>query len=97
MAQCQLLRDLFGPLPFRPPPVLPPSVRTWNHGTVLKLATAIYEDRVLPAGTFRSDRVAVLADALEAGCQEASVLTHLREESSHWRGCWVLDLLLGKA
>jgi hypothetical protein len=93
---CDVLRDLFGPLPFRPV-TISPSVRTWNDGTVLKLATAAYEDRVLPAGTFRPDRVAVLADALEeAGCQVPAVLTHLREPASHWRGCWVLDLLLKK-
>jgi hypothetical protein len=91
-----LLRDLFGPLPFRPV-TIPPSVRIWNGGTVVRLAEAAYDDRVLPAGTFRPDRVAVLADALEeAGCQEASVLAHLRSPGSHWRGCWAVDLLTNR-
>jgi hypothetical protein len=97
-AHTGLLRDLFGPLPLRSPPAIPSSVRTWNDGTVVCLAQAAYDGRTLPAGTLDNARLAVLADALEeAGCQEAEVLTHLREQSSHWRGCWVLDRLLGNA
>jgi hypothetical protein len=39
----------------------------------------------------------VLADALEeAGCQDADILVHLRGPEPHVRGCWVVDLLLGK-
>jgi len=39
----------------------------------------------------------VLADALEeAGCTDADLLGHLRGPGPHVRGCWVLDLLLGK-
>jgi hypothetical protein len=39
----------------------------------------------------------ILADALEeAGCDNAAILQHCRQESEHVRGCWVLDLLLGK-
>jgi len=39
----------------------------------------------------------VLADALEeAGCQDQDILGHCRSESEHVRGCWVIDLLLGK-
>jgi hypothetical protein len=40
----------------------------------------------------------VLADALEeAGCSEAELLGHLRGLGPHVRGCWAVDLLLGKA
>jgi hypothetical protein len=54
-------------------------------------------EHVLPSGTLDNTRLAVLTDALEeAGCQVAEVLTHLREPGSHWRGCWVVDLLLNK-
>jgi hypothetical protein len=57
---------------------------------VAKLAQAIYEERDL-------QRLAVLADALEdAGCDSAEVLGHLRSEGPHVRGCWALDLVLGK-
>lgn len=43
-------------------------------------------------------RLAVLADAAEeAGFVDAETPSHLREDGrQHWRGCWVLDLLLGK-
>jgi hypothetical protein len=38
-----------------------------------------------------------LADALEdAGCTDADILSHLRSPGPHVRGCWALDLLLGK-
>jgi len=58
---------------------------------------AAYHDRSLPAGTLDRDRLAVLADALEdAGCSHAEMLTHLRGVGPHVRGCWVVDLLLGK-
>ena len=51
---------------------------------------AIYDDR-----TF--DRLPILADALEdAGCSAADILAHCRSGGEHVRGCWVVDLLLGK-
>jgi hypothetical protein len=91
-----LVREVFGN-PSRVLPAIPPCVSTWNSGTGLRLTDAAYDGRILPAGTFRPDRVAVLADALEeAGCQALEVLTHLREPGSHWRGCWVVDWLLDK-
>jgi hypothetical protein len=94
--QAILLRDLFGN-PFRPLPPIDAAVLAWNGGTVIRLAEAVYEDRDQPAGTFRPARLAVLADALEeAGYEGKEALTHLREQNSHWRGCWVLDLLLNK-
>jgi hypothetical protein len=83
------LRDVFGN-PFRPGPVVGPDVRTWNGGTVVKLARGIYEE-----GAF--DRLPVLADALEdAGCGDPDLLTHCRSGGEHVRGCWAVDLLLGK-
>jgi hypothetical protein len=95
-AQANLIRELFSN-PSRAVPAIDPPVRTWNAGTVVRLAEAAYEDRVLPAGTFRLDRVAVLADALEeAGCTNADILAHCRGPGPHVRGCWVVDLLLSK-
>ena len=39
----------------------------------------------------------VLGDALEdAGCADPELLGHLRGPGPHVRGCWALDLLLGK-
>jgi hypothetical protein len=90
-----LVREVFGN-PFCTA-VTDPSWLSWNGGTVLKLAQAIYEERQIPAGHFDIARLAVLADALEeAGCTDANLLAHLRGPGPHVRGCWVLDLLLGK-
>jgi hypothetical protein len=64
---------------------------SWNDGIVPKLAQAIYDDRVF-------DRLPILADALEeAGCTNADILNHCRRPGEHVRGCWVVDLLLGKS
>jgi hypothetical protein len=69
----------------------------WNDGTILRLAQAAYEDPILPAGTLDNTRLLILADALEeAGCTDEQILTHLRSGGEHYRGCWVIDLLLGK-
>ena len=74
------------------------AVLAWNDSTVVRLAQAAYEERHLPAGTLDSGRHAVLADALEeAGCTDAEILGHLRGPGRHVRGCWVVDLVLGKA
>jgi hypothetical protein len=94
--QVTLLRDMIGN-PFRPPPSIDPAWLAWNHGTVPRLAEAAYEERDLPSGHLDPARLAVLADALEdAGCGDASLLGHLRDESPHIRGCWALDLILSK-
>ena len=90
--QCAFLRDLFGN-PFRSITIDP----AWLTPTVLGLAQATYDNRILPAGTLDPTRVAVLADALEeAGCSDADILNHCRQPGEHVRGCWVVDLILGK-
>ena len=94
-AQCQLLRDIFGN-PFRPVAINPDWLN-WNDGAIPRLASAIYEQRSQPDGTFDVTRMGVLADALEdAGCDNGDILNHCRERSIHVRGCWLVDLLLGK-
>jgi hypothetical protein len=84
--------------PFRAPPALPPSVRTWNDGTVVRLAQAAYEHRSLPSGHLGPVRLAVLADALEdAGTTDAELLAHLRSPGPHVRGCVAVDVLLNRS
>jgi hypothetical protein len=96
IASCSLLREFFGN-PFHPVSI-PSAVLAWNDSTVVRLAQAAYQERHLPAGTLDSGRLAVLADALEeAGCTDADVVGHLRGPGPHVRGCWVVDLCLGKA
>jgi len=64
---------------------------------VKRLAEAAYAERAVPGGTLDGVRLAVLADALEeAGCTSVEILEHLRGPGPHVRGCFVLDLLLGK-
>jgi hypothetical protein len=94
--QSALLRDIIGD-PFRPPPLLAPSLLDWD-GIILQLAQAAYEHRTLPSGYLDPARLAVLSDALEeAGCTDADLLTHLRSPGPHVRGCWAVDLLLAKS
>ncbi len=39
-----------------------------------------------------------LANAIEdAGCADADILAHCRGDGPHVRGCWVVDLVLGKS
>jgi hypothetical protein len=87
--QANLLRCIIGPHPFRSV-ATDPLWLTGNEGTVVNLAQGIYEE-----GAFQ--RLPVLADALEdAGCHNADILAHCRQPREHVRGCWVVDLLLGK-
>ena len=91
-AQAGLLRCLFGN-PFRPMAISP----SWLTPAVILLAQAAYGHRDLPSGHLGPQRLAVLADALEdAGCADADLLGHLRGPGHHVRGCWAVDLLLGK-
>jgi hypothetical protein len=92
IALCEMVRDIFGN-PFRPVRL----GRAWLTPTVTNLAQSAYEERALPSGELDPTRLAVLADALEeAGCDQPGLLSHLRGPGPHVRGCWALDLLLGK-
>jgi hypothetical protein len=94
--QAALLRDIFG-YPLRATPAFDPSVLAWKHGAVMARAQAAYENRILPSGQLDNVRLGILADALEdAGASEKDLLAHLRGPGPHVRGCWALDLLLGK-
>ena len=81
-----LLRDVFGN-PFRPVAFDP----AWRTDTAVSLARQMYEAREFGA-------MPILADALQdAGCDNDDVLNHCRDaNATHVRGCWVLDLVLGK-
>jgi hypothetical protein len=87
-ASDDILRDIFGN-PFRPATV-PAAVVVWKDRTIPKLAQAIYDERAF-------DRMPILADALEeAVCNNEEMLNHCRRPGVHVRGCWVVDLVLGK-
>jgi hypothetical protein len=87
-AQWKLLLDIFDEKP-RLKKIDPDWLR-WRDGTIPKLAQAVYDDRAF-------DRMPQLADALEeAGCDNADILAHCRQPEEHVRGCWVVDLIVGK-
>jgi hypothetical protein len=87
-----VFRCVFGN-PFRPVQLDP----LWVTPTVAGLAQAAYDEWLLPEGDLDPARLLVLADALEeAGCSGPDVLAHLRGPGPHVRGCWAVDLILGK-
>jgi hypothetical protein len=91
-----LLAELVGE-PGHPSPALPPAVLAWNDHVVRRLAQSAYHEWRLPEGTLDPGRLGILADALlDAGCTDDALLAHLRSPGPHVRGCWVIDLLLGK-
>jgi hypothetical protein len=80
-----IVRDLFGN-PFQPVAF----AQQWRTNTAFSLASRMYESRSFSA-------MPILADALqEAGCENEDVLNHCRGHGPHVRGCWVVDLVLGK-
>jgi hypothetical protein len=94
--QSRLFRDVICN-PFRPVTIRS-AILTWHDATVVRLAQAAYDERHSPSGTLDTSRLAVLADALEeAGCTSEDVLGHLRGPGPHVRGCWAIDLCLGKS
>jgi hypothetical protein len=81
----ELIRCAFGN-PFRPVVFLP----EWRTSTVLALAQQMYESRDFSA-------MPILADALmDAGCDNPQILEHCRGPGPHVRGCFAVDLCLGK-
>jgi hypothetical protein len=63
----------------------------WRTDTALSLARHMYD-------RYEFGAMPILADALQdAGCDNEDVLNHCRDASlTHVRGCWVIDLVLGK-
>jgi hypothetical protein len=82
---CDIVRDIFGQYGHSPPTNGP----AWPERASL-IAQSIYADGAV-------DRMPILADALEeAGYKDAEILAHCRGPGPHVRGCWVVDLILGK-
>ncbi len=85
IAQRELIEDITGqtasPFGFHP---------EWRTSTAVSLASQMYESRDFST-------MPILADALQdAGCDDADILGHCRGSGPHARGCWVVDLVLGK-
>jgi hypothetical protein len=85
--QSHILLEVVGFLPFRTIDFDP----IWRTSPIVALAESIYREHGF-------DRLPILADALEdAGCDAAELLAHLRGPGPHVRGCWAVDLVLGKS
>lgn len=62
----------------------------WRTDTVVALARELFESRDFSA-------MPILADALQdAGCDNDVILDHCRGPGPHVRGCWAIDLVLGR-
>jgi hypothetical protein len=86
LQQSHLLRDIFGN-PFRP---IQFKQYVWLKPEVRTLAQEIYDN-------WAFGRLPELAGALrKARCRNRQILGHCLGPEPHVRGCWVLDLLLGK-
>ena len=82
---CDEFRDVAGN-PFRPVVFAP----NWRTSTAVALAQLMYDSRDF-------FQMPILADALQdAGCDNDDILNHCRGPGPHVRGCWVVDLVLGK-
>jgi hypothetical protein len=80
-----LIREIVGN-PFQPVSFDP----QWLTTPIRFLAQTIYDD-------FAFDRLPELAASLQSvGCDCEAILEHCRDQKPHYRGCWVLDLVLGK-
>jgi hypothetical protein len=79
----RVLEDLIGPETL---PIFDPM---WRGDTTTAIARGMYESREFSA-------MPILADALQdEGCEDTELLDHCRDPRlSHFRGCWVVDLVL---
>jgi hypothetical protein len=83
--QVPLVNCVFGN-PFRPVTF----DARWRTSDVVGLAQAIYDDKAF-------ERMPILGDALmDAGCEDEQIIGHCRGDGPHVRGCWVVDLVLGR-
>lgn len=85
--QCDVIRDIC-PNPFRDYSGFGKVLRKAGNVPLL-LAVEIHQ-------TASFVKLPVLGYMLsQAGCRYADVLEHCRSEGPHYRGCWVVDLILG--
>jgi hypothetical protein len=78
---CDIVGDPAHLVPFDP---------RWRTSDVIGVAQGIYDEKAFV-------RLPILADALmDAGCEDEQIISHCRSKGPHVRGCWVVDLVLGK-
>jgi hypothetical protein len=88
LAIADLVREIFGN-PFHPI-TIDPAWLARNDAAIPRIARSVYEERAF-------HRMPALADALlDAGCEHEELIAHCRSAGPHVRGCWAVDLILGK-
>jgi len=86
--QVNIIHDLFGD-PFHRI-ALEPGTPNWRTDELRELARTIAAEQSY-------DRLPLIAKKLgEARCSEFQLMEHCRRAAGHVRGCWAIDLLLGK-
>jgi hypothetical protein len=82
---CRLIREVLNPF------ASPSANSDWRSSDAVAIARTMYDSRDFSA-------MPILADALQdAGCDNDDILSHCRDaNATHVRGCWVVDLVLGK-
>ena len=85
--QADILRDIFGN-PFGPAVI---DLIARRVPSVMTLAESVYNEQAFHC-------MPLLGDALEAaGCDNPEILDHCRSHMGHFRGCWLVDAILGKS
>ena len=85
LAQRVLIQDIV-----RKGPQALPFNSAWRTSTAVAIACGMYDSRDFSP-------MPILAYALQdAGCENDDILDHCRGPGPHVRGCWVVDLVLGK-
>jgi hypothetical protein len=92
-AQASILRDIIGPLPFRPLPSMVDLLRTPAASNLIALAKSIYDGQ-----TFAPEHMLAVAESLrDVHCENDEMISHCQNtDQIHVRGCWVIDLILSK-
>lgn len=86
--QCLMLRDIFGS-PFRP--------FRFDHAWLSGQGSpAVALARGIELSGHFGDLPLLAETLIQVGCVDPAVLDHCRAHEPHFRGCWVIDALLGR-
>lgn len=95
---CELIREIVGN-PFRAWLVVPGFAGgglIQPDGRIVSLSETAQDLARAIGLELAFERLPILADAVEeCGLTDTELLTHLRQDTSHVRGCWALDLIAG--
>lgn len=85
-AQIHILKDIIGPLPF----IHGTTISLPSHPELKQFASTMYDSADFSALPQFSTLLAA------HGCSDSRILSHCQSSQPHSKGCWVIDLFLGK-